>query len=167
MTVSVKLGSYRETVPGDYQVPDEDFYVATLDDWDEPIRSSFLDKETGEYPWRINLKFKIVADLAGDLAFADATCSKYVDLDLNPHAKGSIWAVLTALDPTTDPEPNQEIEPYRGKKCIVEVVHKKKPSRDDPTKINTFANVGVVKPMKKKAGAIAAPKKNPLLDDED
>lgn len=165
MTASVKLGAYNEKIPGEYKVPDEDFYVMTLDDWDEPIRSSFIDKETGEYPLRINLKFKVQEDLQGDTEFADFTCSKYVDLDLNPYAKGSIWDVLVTLDPTIEPEPGMEIENYRGKKLIAEVVHKKKPSRDDPTKINTFANIGAIKPMKKKK---AAPKPaNALLTDDD
>lgn len=172
-TSPVRLGEYKETVPGDFKAPDEDFYVAALDSWDNPVQSSYQDKSTGEFPWRINLKFKIVADLQGDTEFADCDCSGFFDLDLNPNAKGSILHVLTALDPTEEPTPGSPIEPYKGKQCIIEVVHKKKASKTDPTKILTFANIGGIKPLKKKnkPAAVAAdppaPKRNPLLDEDE
>lgn len=174
-TAPVRLGEYKETTPGDFRAPDEDFYVLELDDWDAPVRSAYADKATGEFPWRINLKFKVVADLQGDVEFEGETTSGFFDLDLNPNAKGSILHVLRALDPTTEPEPGAPLEPYKGKRLIGEIVHKKKASREDPTKILTFANVGSVKPMKKtrKAAAVAAepdvetPKRNPLLEDEE
>ena len=168
----VRLGEYKETVPGEFRVPDEDFYVAEFSDWDAPVRSAYIDKPTGEYPWRINLKFTIVSDLQGDLEFEGETTSGFYDLDLNPNAKGSIWHVLQALDPSEDPKPGTPLEPYVGKRCVVEIVHKHKPSRNDPTQTFTFANIGSIKPMKKqKKGAAAAepeaPKRNPLLEDEE
>jgi hypothetical protein len=168
---AVRLGEYKETAPGEFRVPDEDFYVAELEGWDAPIRSTFIDKATGEYPWRINLKFAIVADLQGDVEFAGETTSGFYDLDLNPNAKGSILHVLRALDPTEEPEPGAALEPYQGKRCIVEVVHKKKPSRTDPSVTFTFANIGGIKPMKKQKKSTAAepeaPKRNPLLDEDE
>jgi len=142
---------------------DEGFYVMTLDDWDEPVRSSFADKETGEFPWRVNLKFKIVADVSGDDEFEGANCGKFVDVDLNPNAKQSIWHVLLALDPSEQPEPDQSVELYRGKKLIGEVTHTVKPDKKNPGKTVTYANVGSVKPFKKAKAAKAA--KNPLLDE--
>lgn len=165
MTASVKLGQYKETP--EYQAPDEGFYIATLDDWDEPVRSSYADRVTGEFPLRINLKFVIVSDISGDDEFKGLSASKFVDLDLNPNAKGSIWGVLIALDPDNEPEPGMDIETYRGRQCVIEVIHKVKPSRERPGEVNTFANVGAVKPHKKAKKQATAPAKNPLLDDDD
>lgn len=164
MTASVKLGQYKETP--EYRAPDEGFYIATLDDWDEPVRSAYADRVTGEFPLRINLKFVIASDISGDDEFKGLSASKFVDLDLNPNAKGSIWGVLVALDPSSEPEPDMELDTYRGKKCIIEVVHKKKPNQNDPSKMNIFANVGGVKAHKSKK-AKPEPVKNPLLDDDD
>ena len=169
----VRLGDYRETEPGEFRAPDEDFYVLEFAGWDAPVRSAYEDKATGEFPMRINLKFKVVSDLQGDLEFEGCDASQFYGLDLNPNAKSSIWAVLTALDPTEDPKPGAPLEPYLGKRLIGEIVHKRKAKKDDPAVILTFANVGGVKPMKKqKKGAAAAaepeaPKRNPLLDEDE
>lgn len=166
MTASVAVGKYSERMPATFTPPDEDFYVLKLDDWDEPVRSSFQDKETGEYPLRINLKFKVVSDLQGDIEFEGKDASKFVDLDLNPNVKGSIWHVMLALDPTTEPEAGQQLEPYRGKSLIGEIVHNVKPKKNSPGETVTYANVGAVKPVKKKKVESTA-KKNPLLDNDD
>lgn len=175
MTAGFKLGTYSEKAVGSFLVPDEGFYVMTLDDWDEPVRSSYIDKDSGEYPWRVNLKFKIVNEV-GDTGATNqdgtdvvgATCSKFVDVDLNPNSKNSIWAVLIALDPSNEPEPGGAIEVYRGKSLIGVVVHKTKPDQKNPGKTLTFANIGDVKPVKKsKKGTEPVPVKNPLLDPEE
>ena len=175
MTAGFKLGTYSEKAAGTFLVPDEGFYVMTLDDWDEPIRSSYIDKDSGEYPWRVNLKFKVVKEVGDDDAVnADgtnvvgATVSKFVDVDLNPNAKGSIWQVLVALDPANEPEPGGAIEVYRGKQLIGEVVHKVKDDKQNPGQKLTFANMGAVKAIKKaKAKPAPEPARNPLLEDED
>ena len=175
MTSGFKLGSYSEKVPTQFVTPDEGFYVLALDDWDDPVKSAYADKETGEYPWRVNLKFKVVnaigeegATNADGTDVVDATCGKFVDVDLNPNAKQSIWHVLCALDPTTDPEPGGEIEPYRGKRLIGEITHTTKPDKKNPGKTVTYANVGSVKPLKKaKPAAKPAPKQNPLTAEDD
>lgn len=164
VTASVKLGQYKETP--EYRAPDEGFYIATLDDWDEPVRSAYADRVTGEFPLRINLKFVIVSDISGDDEFKGLSASKFCDLDLNPKSKNSIWGPLVALDPANEPEPEMELDTYRGRKCVIEVVHKKKDSTTAPGKVNIFANVGAVKAHKAKKQA-AAPARNPLLDDDD
>src|SRR5690242_15754078 len=167
MTAGFKLGSYSEKQIGSYVVPDEGFYVMALDDWDEPVRSAYIDKESNEYPWRVNLKFKIVSDVSGDEEFEGATVGKFVDVDLNPNAKASIWGVLKALDPLNDPEPGGAIEAYRGMKLIGAVTHTVKPKKGGaPGETVTYANLGDCKPFKK-AKKTEPPKKNPLLDDED
>jgi hypothetical protein len=173
VTTGFKLGTYSDKPVGGFVVPDEGFYVMTLDDWDEPVRSSYIDKETGEYPWRVNLKFKIVNALGDEGATNEdgtdtvgATCGKFVEVDLNPNAKGSIWHVLLALDPINEPEPGGAIEVYRGKKLIGEIEHIKKPSKNNPGETVTYANVGAVKAFKKPKKQ-AEPAKNPLLDDEE
>jgi hypothetical protein len=167
MTAGFKLGTYSDKVPTSFRVPDENFYVMTLDDWDEPIRSAFQDKETGEFPMRVNLKFKIVADVSGDTEFEGEEVGKFVGIDLNPNVKDSIWHVLSALDPASEPEPGGAIETYRGKRLIGEVTHTIKPSKKNPGQTVTYANVGAVKPFKKPKKAAEAPARNPLLDDED
>ena len=181
MTSGFKLGSYSEKVPTQFVTPDEGFYVLALDDWDDPVKSAYADKETGEYPWRVNLKFKVVnaigeegATNADGTDVVGATCGKFVDVDLNPNAKQSIWHVLCALDPTTEPEPGGEIERYRGKKLIGEIVHAVKDKKDKttgrviPGQSVTYANVGSVKPLKKaKPAAKPAPKQNPLTAEDD
>lgn len=174
MTSGFKLGEYSEKVPSQFITPDEGFYVLALDDWDEPVRSAYADKETGEFPWRVNLKFKVVNAIGEDGAtnadgtdVVNATCGKFVDVDLNPNAKQSIWHILLALDPGNEPEPGGEIEPYRGKRLIGEITHTVKPDKKNTGKSITYANVGSVKPIKKAKPAAAKAKVNPLVDESD
>lgn len=167
----VKLGQWKETPQGDFRVPDEDFYIMEFVGWDAPVKSRYIDEATGEYPYRINLKFTVVSDLQGDLEFEGAKASNFFGLDLNPNAKGSILHVLRALDPTEEPEPGTPLDPYKGKRLIGEIVHKTQPSNSGDGTTVTFANVGGVKPLKKQRKAAATesetPKRNPLLDDEE
>lgn len=164
MTSSVQLGQYSEKIRPAYTPPPEDRYVLKLDDWDEPKRSAYADDETGEYPLRINLKFKVVKDIAGDDEFAGKDVNKWVGLDLNPNDKGSIWHVLCALDPENEPEPESQIESYRGKLLIGDVEHNTKANKQGV--MTTYANVGKVRANKKpKAGVTSG--KNPLLNKDD
>lgn len=164
MTASVRLGSYSEKIPQAYTPPPEDRYVLKLDDWDEPKRSAYKDEDSGEYPLRINLKFKVVKDIEGDDQFAGKDVNKWVGLDLNPNDKGSIWNVLCALDPENEPDPESDIDRYRGKMLIGDVEHTTKPNKQGV--MTTYANVGKVRANKKaKAGAAAG--KNPLLKEDD
>jgi hypothetical protein len=160
MTAGFKLGTYSDKPKSTFRLPDEGFYVMTLDDWEEPVRSAYIDKETGEYPWRVNLKFKIVADVTGDDEFEGETVGGFYGIDLNPNVKDSIWHVLVALDPTEEPQAGGAIEVYRGKKLIGEVKHKAKGDK-------TYANVGAIKAFKKPKKHAEEPKRNPLLDDDD
>ena len=167
MTASVQLGKYSEKAPTAFRLPDEGVYFIKLDDWDEPRQSAYIDKETGEYPLRINLKFKITKDLEGDTEFEGCDVGKWCGLDLNPNDKGSIWNVLLALDPANEPEPGMEIEDYRGKACKGVIEHSKpKVGADGQQKV--FANITKVMASKKqKPAAAPAPKANPLLDEDE
>lgn len=164
MTSSPKLGAYSEKKPTSYVLPDENTYVITLDDWGEPKPSNYIDKETGEYPLRIQLKFKIVKDIEGDTEFKDADVSYWCGLDLNPYDKGSIWHVLLALIPGEEPEPGMEIENYREKTCKGLIEHSK-PKPDKDGQMTVFANLTKIMPLKK--NKVAQPKTNPLLKDDD
>lgn len=166
----VRLGQYREHAPSEYRVPDEDFYVVELIGNDDPVQSRYQDKATGEFPMRCNLKFRVVSDLQGDLEFADAEVGLFVGLDINPNDKGSILAVLTALDPTADVEPGSSIAPFFGKQMIGEIVHTTKPKKNGaPGETSTFANIKGFRAVKKqkKAAEAEQPKRNPLLDEDE
>lgn len=165
MTASVKLGKYSEKIPTTFRTPDENVYIVKLDDWGEPVRSSYEDKETGEFPLRIQLKFKIVKDIEGDDEFADCDVSQWVNLDLNPNDKKSIWHPLSALDPANDPEPDMELDTYRGKSCKANVEHSK-PKANANGVMTVYANVAKTMPLKKNKPA-PAPKTNPLLAEDD
>ena len=162
----VRLGSYSEKEPQNFTLVAEDTYVAHLSSADDPKPSSYIDKETGEYPLRVQLRFKLEAASDGDEEFKNEEVTLWCGLDLNPNDKGSIWSVLTQLDPDNDPSEGDELSNYFGKRCRVVVVH------SDPTKNKNgkvYANVSKVLPLKKtKAPAKAAVKQNPLTrDDED
>lgn len=166
----LRFGQYREDAPVEYRVPDEDFYVVELIGNDDPVQSQYQDKATGEFPMRANLKFRVVADLQGDLEFQDCEVGKFVGLDINPNDKGSILHVLNALDPTADVEPGASLAPFIGKQMIAEITHTTKPRKNKPGETATFANIAGFKPAKKQkkaAAAVPAPEPNPLLDDDD
>lgn len=165
MTASVKLGKYSEKIPTTFRTPDENVYVVKLDDWGEPVRSTYEDKETGEFPLRIQLKFKIVKDIEGDDEFEGCDVSQWVNLDLNPNDKKSIWHPLVALDPANEPEPDMEIEEYRGKTCKANVEHSK-PKANANGQMTVYANIVKTMPMKK-AKPAAAKAANPLLAGEE
>jgi len=164
MTAAPRLGSYSEKAPSSYVLPDEGTYVIKLDDFGEAKPSNWIDKETGEYPLRIELKFKIVKDLEGDEEFANVGVSYWCGLDLNPNDRGSIWHVLLHLDPSVEPEPGMEIEDYRGKVCKGFIEHSKpKPNKEGV--MTTFANLTKTMPIKKNKPA--AKPTNALLADDD
>lgn len=174
----VRLGEYREDMPQTYRVPDEDRYIMELIGNDEPVQSKYQDKATGEYPYRVNLRIRIVSDLHGDLEFEGLECGKYVGIDLNPNDKTSIWHVLEAIDPGADHRAlaGKSIAPYFNRPFVGDVDHTVKASTKRPGETVTYANVGAVKPAKKKKPAPVeideepeTPKKkrNPLLDDDE
>ena len=160
----VRLGSYSEKEPQNFVLVDEDTYVAHLSSADDPKPSSYIDKETGEYPLRVQIRFKIEAASDGDEEYKNEEVTLWCGLDLNPNDKGSIWHPLQALDPDNDPEPGMDLADYYGKRCRVQVVHSD-PSKNKDRKV--YANVSKVLPLKKaKAPAKSAAKQNPLTRDD-
>lgn len=168
-TAPLRFGQYREDAPSEYRVPDEDFYVVELIGNDDPVPSQYQDKATGEFPMRVNLKFKIVSDLQGDLEYEGCEVGKFVGIDINPNDKGSILHVMNALDPAAEVEAGASLAPFLGKRMIAEITHTTKPRKNRPGEFATFANIAGYKPNKKakKAAEPEAPKRNPLLEDEE
>lgn len=144
----------------DYAVPDEDFYALKFLGYDDPVASAYQDKTTGDYPMRLRLRFEIV----DDDDFGGDEVSGYWDLAMNANRTSSIYHVVAAL--TGDevaPDDEIDLDRLKGKTCRGRVVHKKKPSREDPSRILTFANIAEVKSAKRNKKK-AAP---PVADDGD
>lgn len=164
-----RLGEYKEQTTDDFILPDEGFYVLKLVDEDDPIQSRFeKPKGSGNFPLRVNLKFEIVRNaIDGDEEYAGEVVGKFVGLDLEPWRDDSVYHVLVALEPGEEPDAGSDTREYRGKLCVGEVFHSKKPNAKDPSKMNTFANVGTIKPYVKKKKAAADPKPKPVVADDD
>ena len=136
-----------------FVVPDKDWYEMELTSYDEPVPSAYLDKNTGEFPLRIRLVFAIREEVADDqVSFDGAEVSGWFDFETNKTGKKSIYHVLVALrggeEVTEDDE--LELDDFLGQRCRGLIDHAIKPSKNDPTKMLTFANVVEVQPVKRR-----------------
>lgn len=141
----MKLGRRNDQEAPEYPVLPEDFYVMEFVEYDEPVESAYLDKATGEYPWRMRLVFA-VKDPEVDERWQGEKASVWVDCDMNALRKQSIYHILYALDPANDPEGGEDLDDYKGKRIRAEVKHTKKGDK-------TYANIASVKPMRKRTSS--------------
>jgi hypothetical protein len=144
--MAYQLPRRNDAEPAPYRLPDKDFYTLEFVKYDEPTLSAYLDKATGDYPWRIRLVFAV----RDDDDFAGVEVSKWVDVEVNSLDKGSIYHVLAALDPDNEPQGGEPLDDYLGKTCKGEIVHVTKPSKVNPGQMLTYANVTGLKPLKRR-----------------
>lgn len=164
MTSAFNFGKYSEEPVSQFILAPAETFILTLDDWGDPVDSKYVHGD--EVQKRVNLRFKVDSDPKGgdpvdddDRSVKGAEAAMWVNLNLNPNDKQSIWHVLVALDPDTEPKPGGSIEPYRGKKMKGTIVHSK--GKKDPTK--TFADVINPKAVPARLRQKAV---NPLVDED-
>src|SRR5262245_45264628 len=78
----VKLPERHDEASPDYTPPPENVYVFKFLKYDDPVRSDFADRRTGEFPERIRLVFEI-RDPDADEEWQGAEVSKFCDLEVN------------------------------------------------------------------------------------
>lgn len=148
-----------------FVLADEDWYTARFLNYDNPVPSTFKNKQTDEYPLRINLKFEI-SDEESD--FNGVEVSGFFDFEMNSLNKGSIYNVIAALDPENEPDDDSTLDEHLNRKCRVEVKHSAPKMKNGREVV--YANVMSVKPFKKKKPA-AAPAEtkpaNPFTEDDE
>lgn len=142
----MKLGKRRDEAPPEYEVPPEEVYVAEFADYDDPVQSSFKNRD-GEYPMRIRLVFAISDDDA-DEKYQGAKCSMYCDVEVNALNPKSIYHPLLALDPENEPQGGEDLDEFKALKCRISVKHTTKGDK-------TYANIDKVLPLKRRRGASA------------
>lgn len=143
----VRLGKRRDEAPPEYEVPPEDMYVAEFVEYDDPVQSTFKNRD-GEYPERIRLVWAVRDDEA-DEKYQGARVSGWYDLEVNALNPKSVYHPLLAMDPDNEPEGGEDLDEYKAAKCRVVVKHTTKGDK-------TYANVDKVLPLKRRRGAAAS-----------
>lgn len=155
----MRLGKRYDQKPPEYAVPPEDFYVLEFSEYDDPVASTFKNRD-GEYPMRIRLVF-VINDPDTDDKYQGAKVSLYCDAEVNALNEKSIYHPMLALDPENEPQGGEDLDEYKGMKCKGVIKHTVKGDK-------TYANVASVKAMRRrKAPTDDAPTKNGRKQDDE
>ena len=127
-----------------YPVPEPGPYTARLVGWSEPEPSKYADRDTGEYPMVVKLRYAILDWDEGDFEIA----SKKVDPRF-PDGKELSKHLKALLGRTPDDDEEIDLEALIGKRVGIVVVH-------NDTGERTYANIDTIYP-EKKAKKAAAP----------
>lgn len=131
---------HDEEIP-EFVIPDEGWTPARFLRYDDPKTSQYKNRD-GEYPMQIPLIYKITSG-----EFEGVEVRAYRNLDLNALDKNSIYHDLLSLDPESEPEGDEDLDDYIGRRNEIKIVHRT--SKKNPDK--TYANVGEVRAARKKA----------------
>lgn len=155
--MALEVPTRQDVEPGEYYVPEEGYYELVFTKYDEPVQSNFKDKRTNDYGQRICLYFEV--DEEGEEAHG-YEFRTWWNFDMNAELGSSMYHPLKAL--CGGEEPNRKrLDDYLRLRCGGTVKHVKKPSKNDPTRTVTFANIDALSPLKKKRRAAPPPDDEP------
>ena len=151
MSETLTIGARSESSGGDYVLPEEGEYIGEFLGWTEPMQSKFVNKKTGEFPWVIQLRYRLTD-------FDDDPDHEILTRHIDPEkTRGKLLEenLKALLQRDRDDDEKVDLAELIGRKVRLFIVHA--PGKDKDGNDVTYANIDkVVSAAKRKPKAAVA-----------